>query len=178
MFNSDHVPFGGASYAACMTTTLSRVAILAFATVLSAAAMNAGRASAGEGQRRWGSERMPDAGVCFFRDKNFKGEFFCVPAGESMKTLPGGMNNNISSFRVIGSVDVVVFKDDKFKGPSGRYFTDVRDLKREGWNDDISSLRVGNTRSAWDGGRFPIWGQDVRPQEGACFYKDADFHGD
>jgi hypothetical protein len=121
---------------------------------------------------------MPNAGVCFFRDKGFRGEYFCVRAGDSMAKLPGDMNNEISSFRVIGSVDVMLFKDDKFKGPSGRYFTDVRDLKREGWNDDISSLRVENTASAWDDGRFPIWGKEASPREGACFYKDADFRGD
>jgi hypothetical protein len=177
VFDTAHRAAGPLGYRQIMTITIKRFTLLAFAAVLST--MVAGRAaSAQQGQRRWGSETMPNAGVCFYRDKNFKGEYFCVPAGESMARLPGGMNKEISSFRVLGNVDVTVFKDDKFKGQSGRFFTDVRDLKREGWNDDIASLRVGNTASRWDDGRFPIWAQEARPDEGACFYKDADFRGD
>ena len=159
-----------------MPIFMKRFVLLAFTAILSVAAVRS--SAAASGQRRWGSEAMPTAGVCFFRDKNFRGEYFCVRAGESLAKLPGDMNDEISSFRVIGSVDVQVFKGDKFKGPSGRYFTDVRDLKREGWNDAISSLRVGVTASSWDDGRFPVWGQDARVQDGACFYKDADFRGD
>jgi len=159
-----------------MKTTMNRIAILAFATVVSTVLV--GSPSAAEaGQRRWGSETQPQSGVCFFRDKNFSGEYFCVRAGDSMAKL-GDMNDEISSFRVIGNVDLTVFQDDKFEGPSGRYFTSVRDLKREGWNDDIASLRVGSTAAAWEDGRFPVWGRDARPQDGACFYKDAEFRGD
>jgi hypothetical protein len=159
--------------------TVKRFCILAFASVLSMAVAPVDRVSAAEpGQHRWGSETMPNAGVCFFRDPNFRGEYFCVPAGQSAPRLPGGMNDKISSFRVIGSVDVMVFKNDKFKGQSGRFFTDVRDLRREGWNDEISSVRVESTRSMWDGARSLRWGREDRPREGACFYKDPDFRGD
>jgi hypothetical protein len=48
-----------------------------------------------------------------------------------------------------------VFRDEKFKGPSGHFLTDVRDLRKQGWNDQISSIRVTKTAVAWDGGRFP-----------------------
>src|SRR6185436_17210024 len=155
-----------------MTIHLRRFALLAFTAVLSVAALR--ESAAASGQMRWGSDAMPNAGVCFFRDKQFRGEYFCVRAGESVARVPGDMNDEISSLRVIGRVDVQLFKDDRFKGQSGRYFTDVRDLKREGWNDAVSSLRVGTAAAAWDDGRFPVWGRDARAQDGACFYKDAD----
>jgi peptidase inhibitor family I36 len=160
-------------------STIKRFCILAFASVLSIAVAPVNRASAaGPGQHRWGSETMPNAGVCFFRDPDFRGEYFCVPAGESVPRLPGDMNDKISSFRVIGAVDVMVFQNEKFKGRSGRFFTDVRDLRRDGWNDRISSIRVATVTSRWDSVRFPRWGREDRPREGACFYKDVDFRGD
>src|SRR5476649_1006292 len=129
---------------------MKRIALLVF--VLGAAAMPTGRASAAPaGERHWGSETLPQSGVCFYQDKNFKGEYFCLPAGESAPKLPPGMNDKISSFRLFGGVDVLVFKEDKFKGQSGRYFTDGRDLRREGWNDNISSVHVDRPASIWDG---------------------------
>jgi hypothetical protein len=179
VFDTAHRVWGILGYRRIMTINIKRFAVLALTGLLGTAVVHVDRVAAAEpGQRRWGSETMPDAGVCFFRDKNFRGEYFCVRAGESLAKLPGDMNKEISSFRVMGNVDVMVFKDDKFKGQSGRFFTDVRDLKREGWNDDIASLRVGSASSRWDDGRFPVWAQESRPNEGACFYKDADFHGD
>ena len=158
---------------------MKRFSILVFASFLGVAVMPAARASAaGAGERHWGSEKVPEAGVCFFQDKNMRGDYFCVPAGESLPTLPPGMNDKISSFRVIGGVDVLLFRDNKFKGPSGRYFADVRDLRREGWNDEVSSLHVTRAPSLWEGAQFPIWGRATQPIEGACFYKDADYRGD
>ena len=105
MFNSAHAGSPLIGYRRFMTITMKRFALLAFAGVLGAAVVHVDRASSAEpGQRRWGSETMPTTGVCFFRDKNFRGEYFCVRAGESMEKLPGDMRGEISSFRVIGSV--------------------------------------------------------------------------
>ncbi len=119
---------------------------------------------AASAQPRWGRERVPKQGVCLYEDKNFK----------------------------------------EMRGRSARFITDVRDLKREGWNDQISSVDVGNPRDyrsyggvyddrgrargrdrdinpdrgGWMSDRPPVWGQMSMPQEGACFYQDADFHGE
>jgi hypothetical protein len=158
--------------------TMKRVGILAIASLLITSVVSADRLSAGGGQKRWGSDPMPRAGVCFFEDTNFRGRYFCVGPGEDMSRMPPGMNDKISSVRVVGNVEVMVFKDGRFKGPSGRFSTDVGDLRREGWNDQISSLRVTNVSVAWDRGRSPAWGREAMPREGACFYRDSEFRGD
>ncbi len=158
---------------------MKRVLVLTMMSMLGAAVIGVGAASGAEpGQRRWGSEPMPQAGVCFFNNTNFGGQYFCVRAGEDLSQLPDGMNDKISSFRVIGSVEVMVFKDASFEGSSGRFLTDVRDLRREGWSDKISSLRVMNASVAWETGRLPRWGREEMPAEGACFYRDVKFGGD
>ena len=160
---------------------MNRIPVLAFASVLflTSAGVSIDRAyGADPGQKRWGSERMPQAGVCFFEDTSFQGRYFCIDRGEDLAQLPRDMNDRISSLRIIGNVEVMVFKDVGFSGPSGRFFGDVRDLRREGWNDQISSIRVSNPSVAWDRGRFPEWGRQAVPREGACFYRDVDFRGD
>ncbi len=52
------------------------------------------------------------------------------------------MNDKISSIRIFGNASVTVFQDSRFEGRSSRFDYDVPDLKREGWNDLISSFRV------------------------------------
>ena len=91
--------------------------------------------------QRWGRERFPDAGACFFRDADFRGEYFCVRAGDEVRRIPDEMNDEISSIRTFGRAMVIVFRDERFAGDS-RPFGDVRNLRREGWNDRISSMRV------------------------------------
>jgi hypothetical protein len=171
---------------------------------LVATAMLLAGASA-EAQPRWGQGDVPRAGACFYQDSNFRGMYFCVPQGESVDRVPGGINDKISSIRVIGNADVIVFRDARFRGQSARFSSDVRNLQREGWNDLVSSMRVGN--SSWgrdrddrgdrgdrrdrgdrsdrgdrgDRGdldiRLPVWGNDNMPREGACFYSEPEFRG-
>lgn len=155
-----------------MLTIASLVAV----TVVAAGGQRADRRDRED--RRWGSEALPRAGACFFADVNFRGQYFCVEPDEDVRDLPRDMRERISSLRLIGQVGAVVFKDDKFKGRSGHFWTDVRDLRKQGWNDQISSIRVTEMAAAWDGGRFPAWGRASLPREGACFYRDADFNGD
>ena len=50
--------------------------------------------------QRWGRERFPDSGACFFRDVEFRGDYFCVRAGDDVGRMPEGMNDAISSIRV------------------------------------------------------------------------------
>jgi hypothetical protein len=135
------------------------------------------RAEAASAQPKWGRERMPAVGACFFEDKNFKGRYFCVTPGERLRSLPSGMGDEISSLRLAGSAELTVFKDKDMRGRSARFIGDVRDLKREGWNDQISSVEVGRGAGGWRGDRPPVWGNQPVPREGACFYRDADFKG-
>jgi hypothetical protein len=92
--------------------------------------------------QRWGRETLPQAGVCFYKDPNFRGEYFCVRDGDALSAVPNDMNDKISSIRIFGGTEVTVFRDVRFSGRSARFAGDVRNLKDEGWNDLISSLRV------------------------------------
>jgi hypothetical protein len=97
----------------------------------------------------WGRPDSPRTGACFYRDANFKGDYFCANAGRDYSSLPSGMNDQISSIRMFGGADVTIFQDSRFNGRSREFRGDVRNLKDEGWNDRLSSLRV---RSSYVGG--------------------------
>jgi hypothetical protein len=157
---------------------MNRAGSLAIASLLIMCAMSVDRLSADPAQKRWGSEPVPRVGVCFFEDTTFRGRYFCVGPGEDLAQLPPDMNDKISSLRIVGNAEVMVFQDVRFKGPSARFLTDVGDLRREGWNDRISSFRVTKASVAWDRDRVPSWGRETMPREGACFYRDIEFRGD
>ena len=151
-------------------------------------------------QPRWGHERMPQNGACFFEDANFRGDYFCVRDSDRLMRMPSGMGDRISSVRVLGGSEVTVFRDSGLRGRSARFINDIRDLKREGWNDQISSIDVirsrgyggwfpngdsrgrdnrGDSRGTWNSNGRPVWGRNQQlPREGACFYEDADFRGE
>lgn len=152
-------------------------------------------------QPRWGRERVPQAGACFYEDRDYRGQYFCVQPGEDLRSLPRGMGDRISSFRLLGASEVTVFRDSNMRGRSARFSRDMRDLRREGWNDQISSIVVsggfgdygrGRDRDrdypyagsrgygdygGWNPDRGPVWGRETVPREGACFYEDAGFRG-
>jgi len=90
--------------------------------------------------QRWGRSNTPRSGACFYKDANFQGEYFCLQAGEEVN-VPADMNDQISSIRTFGGVEVMVYQNRGFNGRSQR-FGDVRNLQEEGWNDRLSSLRV------------------------------------
>jgi peptidase inhibitor family I36 len=92
--------------------------------------------------QQWGREAFPRDGVCFYKDPDFNGEYFCVRAGEDLSSVPHGMNDEISSMRIFGRAEVFIFKDVRFQGRSSRFENDIRNLKRDGWDDAISSVRV------------------------------------
>ena len=153
-------------------------------------------AQSASAQPRWGRERMPQAGACFFEDANVRGDYFCVRDSDRLVSMPRGMGDRISSVRILGDSEVRVFRDTNLRGPSARFVNDVRDLRRQGWNDQISSIDVVRSRGrgGWLPGRNgrgdddrgwndnngrPVWGRNQRiPREGACFYEHADFRGE
>ena len=92
--------------------------------------------------QRWGRERFPDSGACFFQDVDYRGEYFCIRAGDDLGRVPNDLNDRVSSIKLYGRAEVVVFRDVRFNGGSTRFDSSVRDLRNEGWNDRISSLRV------------------------------------
>jgi hypothetical protein len=104
-------------------------------------------------QWKWGREERPEAGVCFYKDPDFEGDYFCARPGESESSMPSHMNDKISSIRIFGNISVQVFQDSKFEGRSTRFDFDVPNLKHEGWDDLISSFRVsegyGHSHMSW-----------------------------
>jgi Peptidase inhibitor family I36 len=102
--------------------------------------------------QRWGHERTPRDGACFYRDADFRGEYFCVDAGRSVAELSRDMNDEISSVRIFGRAEVYVYRDRRLTGRSTRLDHDVHNLKNEGWNDTISSMEVRSPRGGGYGG--------------------------
>jgi hypothetical protein len=126
----------------------------------------------------WGRPRVPGAGACFYEDIDFGGRYFCSRAGDASASVPPGTNDKISSIRLFGDSDVVVYQHADFRGSSRRFDANVHDLRRSGWNDRISSYRIEH-RGYHDGEDYrPVWGHPPLPQTGACFYKDINFRGD
>jgi hypothetical protein len=103
--------------------------------------------------QRWGREGVPRDGVCFYKDPNFNGDYFCARSGDSLTSVPDGMNDRISSVKIFGRTEVTVFKDVRFAGRSSRFDADIRNLKDVGWNDLISSIRVRSASGGGFGGR-------------------------
>ena len=92
--------------------------------------------------QNWGRPRPPRAGACFYQDANYRGDYFCVAAGDAYDSMPEGLNDRISSIRLFGDADVTVYRDPNFGGRSARFSDDQSNLQFEGWNDTVSSLRV------------------------------------
>jgi hypothetical protein len=148
---------------------------------------------------------MPREGACFYEHADFRGDYFCVRDSDRVTSIPRGMGDEISSVRVLGGSEVVVFRDPNLRGRSARFVRDVANLKSAGWNDEISSLDIVRSRGnsgwipgggwngnandnggpAWgrngngNGNGRPAWGRNQRmPREGACFYEHANFSGE
>jgi peptidase inhibitor family I36 len=107
----------------------------------------------------WGRSAYPRAGVCFYKETNFRGDYFCAGAGEDVGAVPKDMNDKISSIKVFGGAEVILFRDVRFEGRSSRFDADISNLKQVGWNDLISSIRVRGS----GGGRYPGSGGGGRP---------------
>jgi hypothetical protein len=129
----------------------------------------------------WGRPSVPQSGACFYEHMNFEGRYFCYRSGTSNDDVPRGLNNEISSIRIFGDAQVVVYRDGNFRGASRHFESSVNDLRREGLNDRISSLRVDERRYGRGGGRGRSggpWGRPPIPRSGACFYRDINFGGE
>src|SRR5688500_20136404 len=44
----------------------------------------------------WTAGPMPRQGACFYQDINFRGQYFCVEAGENLDAMPSGANDRVS----------------------------------------------------------------------------------
>jgi hypothetical protein len=100
---------------------------------------------------RWGRGQQPRDGACFFRQPDFRGDYFCVERGRSVADLPREFNNTISSIRLFGNARVMMFSNQDFRGPRAEIGRDVRDLRdrrdrsndwARDWDNRISSVQV------------------------------------
>ena len=102
----------------------------------------------GNWDRSWNQRPFPPVGACFFKDRDFRGDRFCVRRGDRLTRLPGSFGDNISSLQLFGNARVVVFNDRGYRGGSDEFGRSIRDLRnrrfRDGhtWNNRISSLIV------------------------------------
>ena len=146
-----------------MNNRLAISRVVAVASIVGALGVcSEGTASA---QTRWGRPSAPRAGACFFRDANFQGDYFCAPAGDEIPSLPGRMNDEISSIRTFGGAEVTIYQSNNFGGRSTRFMSDVSNLQQQGWNDRLSSIRVAERfagRSGWGGPGLGAGSRDVR----------------
>ena len=132
----------------------------------------------------WGRPAVPRSGVCFYRDANFGGQYFCASVGDAAEQVPPGMNDQISAIRVFGNAEVTVYRDANFRGQPRNFDSSTEDLRRTGLNDRISSFRV-SARGTWRGpsggareNRRMAWGRPSVPRSGVCFYRDINYGGE
>jgi hypothetical protein len=108
-------------------------------------------------QWQWGRPQTPRSGACFFRDADFRGDYFCLRDGERWPAVPRGFNDTISSIRTFGGARLRIFYDDNFRGVSLLVDRNIRNLQRvpradsprNSWNDRISSIAVFRDRDEW-----------------------------
>jgi hypothetical protein len=95
----------------------------------------------------------PRNGACFFNDYSYRGESFCVIAGQNAASVPSNFNDRIRSIRVYGGTQVQYFNDSNFNGASGATSRDISDLRRlsvpdarnKNWSGRISSVRIAGS---------------------------------
>jgi Peptidase inhibitor family I36 len=97
----------------------------------------------------WNRRPSPRVGACFFTDRRFRGNRFCVSRGDRLGRLPGNFGDNISSVQIFGRSRVMIFNDRNFTGGSRELRSSVDDLRnvpfrggRNTWNNRVSSIMV------------------------------------
>ena len=139
-------------------TTMQRLSV-GMLTGLSMLAM-ASTASA----QYWGRGANPASGACFYEDINFGGRYFCTRVGDSNPRVPSNINDEISSIRLFGDAEIVVFRDGDMRGEARLFTRSVRDLRSTGFNDRLTSYAVqprgygGNWGGAYGPGAYGAGG--------------------
>ena len=100
------------------------------------------RGGAAASTDRWGRPPTPANGACFYEHPNFEGQYFCSRQGERIEMVPQGTNDLISSIRLFGNAEIVVYRDRDFSGASQWFDVSEPDLRESGWNDTISSYEI------------------------------------
>ena len=86
------------------------------------------------------TSNQPLDGACFYLDADYRGDSFCMNAGESRRNVEARLNDRISSVRVFGRAQVLVYENENFGGASRTFVRDVSNLGN--FNDKITSIAV------------------------------------
>jgi hypothetical protein len=86
------------------------------------------------------STNQPRDGACFYMDADYRGEHFCMEAGASQQNVGERYNDRISSIRVFGGVQVIVYQDENFGGERRTFNRSVSNLGS--FSDKITSIEV------------------------------------
>jgi hypothetical protein len=94
--------------------------------------------------------RTISEGVCVYEGAHYEGRAMCFGPNEDLRDLGrvSGFNNRISSIRVFGGAQAIIYRDIQFRGESFAVNNDISDLSRlrmragRGWDDQISSIQI------------------------------------
>jgi len=106
--------------------------------------------------------------ICFYRDYNYAGPYFCARMGQSDASLGAQENDQISSIRVGSNARVEVCEDFNYSGNCRIVTGDIAQLPNS-LNDRISSYRTTQIGGGGGGGG--------NPTGRACFYADYNYNG-
>jgi len=85
------------------------------------------------------SRVQPQNGACFYMDANYRGQSYCIDGNENQSSV-GGYNDRISSIRIFGNAEVIVYEDSNFNGASRTISQDMPHL--DAWNDGSAPSRA------------------------------------
>lgn len=118
---------------------------------------------------RQNRDQQPQEGACFYRNVNYRGASFCMSVGDDLRNIGNRNNDRISSIRIFGRAQVIVYDQESFNS-AGRTITgDVSDLGN--WNTRIAAIRVQSDNMGYRNSRNDL-------QNGVCFYMDPNYRGE
>ncbi len=110
--------------------------------------------------------------VCLYSEPNHRGYVICRFVGQSEYNLDNfGLNDRITSIRVLGNAMVSVFEHPNFGGARLDITRDVYDLRGSSWSAVISSFSVNRY------GQEPPPYEPPQPSGQVCFFEDQNFRG-
>lgn len=111
------------------------------------------------------SAQQQEAYVTVYKDCEFRGESRSLSVGDYLNMGSFDFDNDsISSIRVPPGLEVIIYKDDKFRGDYAHVAKDIFCFDKT-WSDEVSSLRVssnGRNASIYDNRRNTVSPQDSR----------------
>lgn len=91
--------------------------------------------------------------VTIYEECGFQGRSKSIDHGEYRRMRDIGFNNDaVSSVRVPPGLELIIYEDDKFRGPYARIDRDIKCFDRQ-WDNRVSSLKVSGQAYVQQGGK-------------------------